>query len=586
MFQHFIHYSQPGQAGSRVRGYACHNCRRKKIRCDGARPACNNCAKQKVECKYSTRDLSSVHNIIPLTPSHSNPITQSTRVIYAVHGTRSAKEHSKDIEKGSHRSDGDAVVPSASTKPELPEAENTDFVHSNPSTFSFWDWAHALNEGSTRKSGSTDWLLHQVIINAEIQQCQLLDYFEYHFPLCYPLHLPVFLQQVMKNQAPPALLYSIYAVVTRFSRRPQVVIHEGVTVGQRYLRMSHRLIREEQHHKPTAQLALASGMCALAAGIMLDTSLALQLCALCMDILKGVNVDKLLDGVEWTQLSERPSQEALAIEALRRTYMSSLAVFIVCNIVFDMVDSRVGIPREYIWATNDEAWISPEANIAHIFATPNDQHTFTTLGTMFTCQQLADMQSVFVTRHQLLNEMQVDPHCIQEIHSELWQGLQRMRTNDATAEQSYRGQPSRVYSHPHEARYVGIKVLLPFTEATVYHTLLNLEIDYPTYTGMMGEFFSSTESGIDVILKAGRTICDLIQNHAEVPIEYTHDWIPHVVFLVKQILTNYVDAPTLGSETLSLTNSLCDGLAKYLFQYKNHWDTNFKLNYQDMENVT
>ncbi|KAJ1652004.1 hypothetical protein IWQ61_007558 [Dispira simplex] len=178
--------------------------------------------------------------------------------------------------------------------------------------------------------------------------------------------------------------------------------------------MAHRLIQTEKHSKPmpTVQLALASCTCALAAGIMLDINLSLQLCILCVNILKGLKLSKLLGGVDST-------------------------------------------------------------------------HMFITLGTMFTSQQLAGRQTVFIPRHQLFNDGVVNARRIQEIRQELWQRLQRMWTNAAMVERSYQAQPSGTYPYPHQAQYVGIMVMLSFTEATVHHTLLTLEIDDPVYTEMV-----------------------------------------------------------------------------------------------------
>jgi hypothetical protein len=43
--------SSPGSDPRRY-GFSCSVCRRRKVRCDGARPVCRNCAKSGVECNY------------------------------------------------------------------------------------------------------------------------------------------------------------------------------------------------------------------------------------------------------------------------------------------------------------------------------------------------------------------------------------------------------------------------------------------------------------------------------------------------------------------------------------------------------
>ncbi|KAJ1652520.1 hypothetical protein IWQ61_007163 [Dispira simplex] len=105
----------------------------------------------------------------------------------------------------------------------------------------------------------------------------------------------------------------------------------------------------------------------------------------------------------------------------------------------------------------------------------------------FAIETLRYRQTVFVPRHRLLNKGVVDARRIREIRQELWQRLQRAWTNTATVERAYQAQPSGTYPYPHQARYVGIMIMLPFTEATVHHTLLTLEIDDPVYTEMVAD---------------------------------------------------------------------------------------------------
>ncbi|KAJ1652005.1 hypothetical protein IWQ61_007559 [Dispira simplex] len=80
------------------------------------------------------------------------------------------------------------------------------------------------------------------VLPPPIEQQLFTDFFEFVYPQVPLLHRPHLEYQVSHGQAEPVLLFALYAVATRFSKRPQAVLTDGFSASEGPARQARRLL--------------------------------------------------------------------------------------------------------------------------------------------------------------------------------------------------------------------------------------------------------------------------------------------------------------------------------------------------------
>ncbi|KAJ1980092.1 hypothetical protein H4R34_002580, partial [Dimargaris verticillata] len=211
----FIHFHQPSEPGQKRRSYACDSCRRKKIRCNGERPTCDSCHRKRVSCVYTNKPTKAITK-----PKHSPSPTLETYPITSAKAIPTA-----------------ASVPTIASKAN--KAPPLDVRRAIPTLAHYSDRPSISEDLATIEGGMAALmsLPKEIIVQSDIKPWLIADYFEYFHYQAPVVHKWSFLLRLHQNDLPPILLYSVYSITARFSKRPQVVIHEGFTAGSRYLDM-------------------------------------------------------------------------------------------------------------------------------------------------------------------------------------------------------------------------------------------------------------------------------------------------------------------------------------------------------------
>ncbi|KAJ1963906.1 hypothetical protein IWQ62_003082 [Dispira parvispora] len=82
------------------------------------------------------------------------------------------------------------------------------------------------------------------VLPPPIEHQLFTDFFEFVYPQVPLFHRPRLEYQISHGQAEPVLLFALYAVATRFSKRPQAVLTDGFSASEAPARQARRLLED------------------------------------------------------------------------------------------------------------------------------------------------------------------------------------------------------------------------------------------------------------------------------------------------------------------------------------------------------
>ncbi|KAJ1980137.1 hypothetical protein H4R33_005553 [Dimargaris cristalligena] len=622
VFDHFIHYSRPDQPGLKRRSYACDNCRKKKIRCNGEQPACDNCTRKKLDCTYpvrrnrSSRNSPTTTHSTPTTPGafatsptspqmpspspqrhHLSPHTLLTPS-NPCHGARSCNTSGSlstslspspclSSSTSSHLSASPASTPdrpapllgaSASPSPSRPDyltAPSVSSTSASPSLSRLSPTDSILSDHLTKIQEGMVHLMEMpktLIVQSDIQVRHIIDYFEYVHPQIPMLHKWSFLQRLNQNQLPPVLLYSMYAVAARFSKRPQVVLHDGPTAGHRYLHLALDIIQRDQHH-PTLDVFQAIVLCSVAAGVALDMESVAFLRDACATTMRNMETPIYqLHQVTPTYLASLSEAEGIALESLRRTVILATGLAIVAGIVYEKVEMQLHYPTSLIWTHDETLWEATTLDPATLTVPPR-LASFAAGSFPALCSQISHLQSLFIKleRCKLIPVDSPYPMTYSRIMNVLLEDLTALRRGDQRVAELF-SQSGPPHSDADRARCAGIQAILPLAECQVNRLILDIALPLNLTPAQI-------HSHEALLVDAADRMCRTVQRNANLLVEYTYTWIPHFVFMVARILQQSWVRSGLDPGLLTLMGQQHGVLTFYQDTYKNHWNTNFSVNF-------
>lgn len=207
---------------------ACIDCRRKKIRCSGAKPACKHCVKSRIPCVYK------------VTPRRATPRTDYMAML-----DKRLKRMEERVIKMIPENifDQDSTYPRAVLKPGAATSQPKATIPRKRSTDSALrpDLDRWADRTSNRQEDPTSAQLvtprsnqneldqfytdgKELLPPAEIQEHLTEIYFDYVYGQSYYLlHKPSHMQKLKKGTVPPILTLAICAVSARFSTHPKII---------------------------------------------------------------------------------------------------------------------------------------------------------------------------------------------------------------------------------------------------------------------------------------------------------------------------------------------------------------------------
>ncbi|KAG2181152.1 hypothetical protein INT43_008734 [Umbelopsis isabellina] len=200
---------------------ACDVCRRKKIKCDGVKPACGNCVRMKQECSYIPSNkkrgprqgyiellekrLDKMEKLLQNSPADGSP-EETAAPDYEIPPYQSAKkarqfstdsdDHGKSYGNGKSNSMDYSPAPS-------PTSASSRLSQFSPIL------SHSSNSLTSRSQ--TD----DVMPSPEIIEHLVAVFFEHLYPMMPILHPKFFMEKIRKKQCPEVLLLSVMALAAR-----------------------------------------------------------------------------------------------------------------------------------------------------------------------------------------------------------------------------------------------------------------------------------------------------------------------------------------------------------------------------------
>ncbi|KAI9284826.1 fungal-specific transcription factor domain-containing protein [Umbelopsis sp. AD052] len=230
---------------------ACDVCRRKKIKCDGAKPACANCVRMKQECSYLPSNkkrgprqgyiellekrLDKMEKMLQNNPGDTSPEDISPTDFDAplFQPTKSHRQFSTDSEDQAkplvngrtHGSLDQSPVPS----PTSPSSRLSQF---SPIM------SHSSNSLTSRSNNAEDGGLP----SSDVIEHLVAVYFEHLYPMMPILHPKFFMERIRNKKCPEVLLLSVMALSARFSTRSDILENPPWLSGEKYASRARKII--------------------------------------------------------------------------------------------------------------------------------------------------------------------------------------------------------------------------------------------------------------------------------------------------------------------------------------------------------
>ncbi|KAJ1983743.1 hypothetical protein H4R34_001075 [Dimargaris verticillata] len=212
----------------------------------------------------------------------------------------------------------------------------------------------------------------EIIVQSDIKPWFIADYFEYFHYQAPVVHKWSFLLWLHQNDLPPILLYSAYSITARFSKRPQVVIHEGFTAGSRYLDMAGEMI-DKQKYNPTLETLQASIICSVACTVTGEIERFFKYARQTLYLIRRMDLYNIVTNATPEQLAAMPEEEAIILESARRCYISGLAIGVLIKYFFDSTHLSIGYdPHKVLWYNDDRQWFETQLDPAKLKQPPAD----------------------------------------------------------------------------------------------------------------------------------------------------------------------------------------------------------------------
>ncbi|KAJ1930403.1 hypothetical protein IWQ60_000340 [Tieghemiomyces parasiticus] len=592
-FDHFIFYSHPDHPGLKRRSYACDNCRKKKVRCNGEQPACDNCTKKNMVCEYPNRRarpdvlLSSAtgQELVasgpesptysvndqdngPAADSHSSgrprsPNAPSVAVATTVSITRPSPECVAELQPLSPVT---ARFPGVSI-PKSPESEVSADRRHSPTESASSDQMAELQESMAALMG----LPRALIIRPEVQVWQVLDYFEYFHPQVPMIHKWTFMQRLMHNEVSTVLLYGIYAVSSRFSRRPNVVIHDGPYAGQRYSKLVLE-IAEREHENPTLELLQGTVLASIAAGIALEVEMGAHLGKLAYMMAYRLGGPAYLQSITEDYLHTISQAAAIELESLRRTYLTVMGVSLFGGIVYEQISREVTYPLDLLWTNDDNQWGAITLDPPSLLLPPR-QVNFRSSSHMVGNRLMYNLHFLYLSFEDMQTTVGAERAAA---HRRFHEYLGRIDCDDQRLT-TWFNEAGPEYEDWEWARSIGLGTIRPYSRLQASHRLLRLADALQLPAGDVQRLRAD-------LVKAASDLCGVITRQPDLSVAYTYTWVPHFVFLATRLITGYVEATEElypgAHQTMVWQLGI---LQQYHHKYKCYWNTDFAKNFEERD---
>ncbi|KAJ1909223.1 hypothetical protein IWQ60_011287 [Tieghemiomyces parasiticus] len=284
----------PGNLPKR-RTYACHNCRKRKIKCDMTRPNCNNCTRRNAKCFFAPTP----------TPKASK------------------KSYIKSLEDRLQKMELllEPLQAAEGGSPPLGPRHAAGF--SGP----YYGHSTASSSVGRRLSQLPSPLLavpsatsptSSVQTSLEINHPMVMDYFDYFHPHIPFIHKATFLRDLHRGQVYPPVLYTVYAIAIRASKHPSVVIEGTAQMALRYQKRA-RDILQEDYTRPTVEVVMAFILATLTELMCGDQYRASQHHRLTIDMARSLRFH-LIDQAPTIPVLKHATDSAALRECIRRLW--------------------------------------------------------------------------------------------------------------------------------------------------------------------------------------------------------------------------------------------------------------------------
>ncbi|CAO3694028.1 unnamed protein product [Umbelopsis ramanniana] len=229
---------------------ACDVCRRKKIKCDGAKPACANCVRMKQECSYlpSNKKRGPRQGYIELLEKRldkmekmlqNNPEDASPEEISPTDFDAPLFQHSKNHRQFSTDSE-DQAKPLVNGRTQGSSDQSPAPSPTSPSSrlSQFSPIMSHSSNSLTSRSNTED----GVLPSADVIEHLVAVYFEHLYPMMPVLHPKFFMEKIRNKKCPEVLLLSVMALSARFSTRSDILENPPWLSGEKYASRARKII--------------------------------------------------------------------------------------------------------------------------------------------------------------------------------------------------------------------------------------------------------------------------------------------------------------------------------------------------------
>ncbi|KAJ9063074.1 hypothetical protein DSO57_1004006 [Entomophthora muscae] len=245
---------EEGYAKKRKIIQACDACRKKKIKCDGQdNKECSSCATKKVECVYTPTStkrgprqgyIETLEKRLELMEKLLQPLKNIELRSFPTPTSGMAEnqfsdEYALSRNRGSLSSDGLCIMPQSNAR----SGESPNFGDIEQ---------YLLNESSLVFPSIPSPPTPPIpVISPEVSEHLISLYFTYQHPLLPIIHRATFLNSFNDNKQCALLLFTIYALASRFSSHPEVCKDPCYSSGEEYITHAKILLESSSYSTPS-----------------------------------------------------------------------------------------------------------------------------------------------------------------------------------------------------------------------------------------------------------------------------------------------------------------------------------------------
>ncbi|KAJ1967708.1 hypothetical protein H4R35_006631 [Dimargaris xerosporica] len=533
----FIHFHQPSEPGQKRRSYACDSCRRKKIRCNGERPICDSCHRKRVSCVYTNKPTKVITK-----PKHLPSPTLDSYPVTPAKTTSTAAPVP-------------AITPTSKTPP-------FDVCRAIPTLTHYSDRPSISEDLATIEGGVAALmsLPKEITIQSDIKPWLIADYFEYFHYQAPVIHRWSFLLRLHQNDLPPILLYSVYSITARFSKRPQVVIHEGFAAGKRYLEMAGKMI-DQQKYNPTLETLQASIICSIACSVTGEIDKLFKYARQTMYLIRRMDLYNIAVNTTPGQVAAMSEEEAIILESARRCCISGFAVSILIKYFFDSTHPSIGYDtQKVLWFNDDRQWFGTHLNPAKLREPPADGNF---VGTCYywIAKRLFLLPELTLFARAVKRRDYGSPAELLKVAKE----IARDASRDAQRITELYEMGERNYEYWQMSYYVGCIAFMHFTRfdtnIIIYNSDYFTQLDHDQHLQILRG-----------IASAVRSLVAALDRTSVMPLEYSASWMPLYVVRMSKEFSELVQKDLYASaneEYLQLNQRLY----QYIYEYHKYWNT-------------